>query len=661
MKISELHKELEAGRLLSGDAAFVTLVAIEQLARLQGVPVSALGYAAPLFARAYPIDQTSFPGFHGGVSGFKAWRSIILNAQMRAAPGDTDDDPWRSLMRAHRLGSAPPTYNTFAEMRWHCPAGTLPCNITTDLLLTVAKTVAEEKMLLFRANINAFIGLFKIDLVRQTGLLPAVPPKRLTGTRDHFDLAPMSADIQRLRTNACRADAAYAFDYVNRLAVAAGLLNGATDTLEDLREALIGLPLPADVGVPPIAPQTLRAYIGIIIGVLGGRDPRLSQTEQAWADLRNEARAAGCDTSFLWTLWQSAIPKDLQPKQITPDIALAIVGSYCNTSMPTQCRRGCEQFDALRGVLPPDMLPPLALGISRAPKKHRQPPLPRPPLSVSHQAWNQLYEILKRGSLIDDEFQALSFVKMRAIEDGLLPSEITDTWVEHLRDTCAPHNLSRLYKAVKQISDLSHLGLPKLKPFMKRRDRHGGVPEALQDELTAMLDAMGLSASSRRQMTLATGILIERVGGCNQPNLSAFLDIDVSTFNWGTPEAQRETHVAKILSLRGFRDLPWTDAWRQLQQAVVASGMTALLNPVPKILSWRPEMEPFELHADWARKIDAKLRSTKLNPPHGRADLARTLSRHLAGIDALHEIKSVVSTGLLPPVIGDYRKITLCG
>jgi len=73
----------------------------------------------------------------------------------------------------------------------------------------------------------------------------------------------------------------------------------------------------------------------------------------------------------------------------------------------------------------------------------------------------------------------------------------------------------------------------------------------------------------------------------------------------------------------------------------------------PLLETLRPHPEGLTL--EWAQRLDGEYRSTLKNPPHGRADLAKTLTRHLAAFDALHDIPEVAESGLLPPRIGAIR------
>lgn len=153
---------------------------------------------------------------------------------------------------------------------------------------------------------------------------------------------------------------------------------------------------------------------------------------------------------------------------------------------------------------------------------------------------------------------------------------------------------------------------------------------------------------------MAVGVLTDAMG---RPDLSLkkLLESDMSGYDLGPHEPRRKTHASKIRSLRAFLELPWTPAWRELQRVATGTGLSALDNPVPKVLAWHPGTDPAGLTLDWAQRLDRELRSTLKNPPYGCADLARKLARHLAAFDALHEIPAVAGSGLLPPRIGRIR------
>lgn len=91
------------------------------------------------------------------------------------------------------------------------------------------------------------------------------------------------------------------------------------------------------------------------------------------------------------------------------------------------------------------------------------------------------------------------------------------------------------------------------------------------------------------------------------------------------------------------------------KQTCCRNGDDGIENPVPKVLSWNPGCDPAGLTLEWAQSLDRDLRAKPKNAPHGRADLAITLARHLALFDKLRDVISVRDSGLLPKRIGNIR------
>ena len=168
------------------------------------------------------------------------------------------------------------------------------------------------------------------------------------------------------------------------------------------------------------------------------------------------------------------------------------------------------------------------------------------------------------------------------------------------------------------------------------------------------MEFMNAAKSTRRGFRVAVGTLTDAMGRPDIP-LGKLLQADMSAYDLGAHEPRRKFHANNVRNLREFVELPWTPAWRELQKVVTATGMTARKNPVSKVLAWNPGTDPDGLTLEWAQRLDRDLRSTLKNPPHGRADLAQTLARHLAAFDALHDIPAVAGSGLLPPRIGPIR------
>ncbi len=660
MKLSELHTAIEAGRGpdLNNDQSFATLVAIEHLARIEGIPVSALDFSAPQFGAKFAYQCSGLGELWPGRTQYLAWRNLILNAQMRFMPGDVDADPWASLSRAERLWKDRRSA-TLSGLYSRLPPDTHPRGVTDALLAQIQEGMTLTVPPPFRAGVNAFRQLFRNDLALRTGLLPKVCPNPLPGIRDHQLHSSLSPEINAWRNSLSDREVILALDYLNRLAIAGGRLNGKTDTLEDLRVALCDLPAPEEVDIPSITGRTLRIYVNQVRHTLGGPDPRKTPAEQAWADLRAAARTAGCETSFLWALGKPAATRGLFPTGISENVALELMGSYENASMWSHFRRGCEQFDALRGKIPPDLLPPSPLGIQCPPRRSPRALKPVLPPDPTKTSWGELYARLRGHGWKPSQLSNLSYLRVRATAAGIAPNDLNQSFTDILdREATDVTDRNRLRAAVLGITalskDLAFSDLPNLSPPGYTKFTHGGASEKARDELEELMEFMHAAATTRRSFRVAIGVLTDAMG---RPDISLteIFEADPDAYDFGAHEPRRKVHVNKIRNLRDFHDLAWTPAWRKLQQLVVGTGMTAQLNPVPKVLSWNPGGDPRSLTKEWAQRFDLELRSTLKNPPHGRADLAITLARHLSAFDALQDIPAVAGSRLLPPKIGPIR------
>lgn len=659
MRLSELHAAIDAGEgpVFSGDERFSTLVAIEHLAQIEGLPVSALGFAPPEFGRQYGFPFKHLRGSWSGQAHYVTWRNLILNAQMRFTPSDVDGDPWLSLCRAERIWKKKRAA-TLYDLRNFLPTELLPCEVTDTILMEAYGKVPEEVTGRFRAGVNNFRQLFCQDLALQSGLLPDTCPRPLPRLRDHHILTNMSPEIEGWRNSLADQTIRYQLDYLNRLAVAGGLLNGKTDTLDDLRATICNLPYPTDVDIPPIKAKTLRAYENAVRHALGGHDPRKSPAEQAWADLRRAARAAACETSFLWAVAKPAAARGIFPREISESIALELMLSYSSRSMWLQFRHGCEQFDAIRGKVPLGTLPPFPLGIRRPPPK--PPRVPKPDLLPDpvKTSWADLYARVRAHGWGQRQMISLSGLRGHAIAAGIAPNGLDQAFINDLeRKLCHTVERTSLRAAVLGFIDLrgnpAFSNLPDLSP-PPQKFSHGGPSPKVRAELEELMVFMNAAPTTQRSFSLAVGILTDAMGRPDIP-LKEILQADMSAYDLGPHEPRRKVHADKIRNLREFIELPWTPAWRELQGVAIGTGMTPLNNPIPKVLSWNPGTDPDGITKGWAQLLDRELRSTVKNPPHGRADLAKTFARHLAAFDALHDIPVVTGSGLLPPRIGAVR------
>lgn len=657
MKLSEIHAAIEKGHgpAFTEATAFATVVSIEKVATINKIPVHALDFAAPEFARIYPFDKPDLLYWSGRAKYLK-WRSLILDAQMLFAPGDVEGDPWKSLARAARISLGKHSnvvhLKTFFEPEIH------PQYLNSSIVCDVFKRLPKKRKFIFRTCFNNFLSLFDINLLQASNLLPAEKLQRLPREVLHHN-TPKSPIISGLSLAEDSSYVKSSINLVNKLAVLGGLMNGQTDTINDLRAALPHLPEPSDFGIKISKPEKIvQSAISTVLKKIGGPDFRLSPVKQAWSDLRYAGRQAGCQTGALWSIARRAEDRDLLPSDMTKAIAEQIVYSYTNNSMWNLCREGCEQIDAMRDHVPPYLLPDNPIGIKRRVRPKR-PKLVANPTHVSRDAWNTFTNMLIDIGWKEEEIKRLSFLRVHAIKAGINPEDMSQSFVNKLyQDETEVWRRHLLRASVFCIDELSKNPdfkfLPSLHLPRSQYRSHGGLARQAEETLEALIDFMNPAPSTRRAYRVAVGVLSDAQGNRDVP-LESIIKVDATSLHFGRHERRRARYLGDVRALLTFIQLPWTPAWRELQNAVVKAGITHKDNVVPKILSWSPGTDPDGLTKEWAQRIDRNLRSSLKNPPLGRADLAVTLARQINAFDALHDIPSVAQTGLLPPRIGPIR------
>lgn len=648
MKLGEIYGKVAAGDLLDGEKAYVAIVALELLAKIEGVPVFALDLEAPTFALAYPEMFSDVAASWHGPANYRAWRGNILDAQMWAEPGDTDANPWKSLRRAHRLGMNKDL--TAYQVTRHFPADMVPKDLSYRVAASVFDQLEEQDRLGFRSSWNSFLTVFDNPLALRTGLLPPKRPSRLPKERNHFLLSKMSPEIAKVRAGLRCKSEINALDFINRLAVASGILTGDADSVEDLRRALKCIPKPSDLNLPILSPKVFRQYVNIVCRCLGGRDYRLSNVERAWVDLRRLAREKGMQTSALYNLSIPAANEGILPTEVTASWAQVVIASHTNKSTPTQCRLACEQIDAMRGSLPSELLPPEALGIKR---RKPRPEKKRPAKCPIAAAWDELYSNVRSNEILSTRLKNLWFLRAEAIKVSLEPAELTQEWLMALREEVPRNRLTPLYRGIELISDIE--GFEHISPIWHKRQKHAGLPVELEAELDEFLAFLGAAPTTCRSIKLAVGILVDRCF-LNEPvSLAQICKLDLKDVDLQCTDQQSSAHKDRVMQLKRYFALNWTPEWETLQRTAVDAGIGLKDNPIPKVLSWKPDPLPGSLKLEWGQALDRELRSTIAFPPYGRADLAKTLASHLAAFDRLHQIVEIAETGLLPEPLGPLR------
>lgn len=658
MRISEIYRAISIDKDMSTTEAFALLAAIEFLAGLEGVPVSALNLAAPEFAKKYP--RLPADGNHRGlqISQYQKWRRVLLDVQMLYSPGDVDGCPWTSLGRSARLATGGKRQAFLPYLRNALPAGFAPKDLNDQVLEDTEKTVKHRKRTAYRQDVRAFAGLSDFDLVIKSGLMPTnriTPPSLVPG---HINHAAMSDEIRAFRNGLVKKEDTLFLDFTNRLAVTSGLLNGKTDTLEDLVASFADLPDPESVGMPSVQANTINDRLTRIRVLTALPDPRLPPVRRAWEHLRAQARKMGCKTDYLWALSQCAEKRDFKPCDLTTRSSELMLHSLATSVDKANFRHGCEQFDACFGKLADDLLPIGRLGIRRLSSAPLKAPKPQKIDNPVNEAWAEFYiRLREKGWRHADIGNKISVLRAIATRHALNPDDINAVRAGELRGYCVRKDLARLNRAIeiffllRETMDLDPkaINLPRV-----RWRTHGGVPEDVLAPLESFIDEMNFAPSSQRAFRVAIGALSDAF---DEESLTwkHVLSVDLSSIDWGSHNYQCAVHIAKIESIREWFSLPWTEDWHALQWAISRAGISAIATPVPKILRYTMGCQPSELDLHWARETDRDLRSTINNPPHGRADLAKTLCRNLKALDGLWSVPVLAESGLLPDVIGSVR------
>jgi hypothetical protein len=655
MKMSEIYSAISISKEISTTKAYALSAAIEFLAGLEGVPVSALNLAAPEFSKKYP--QVPVDGNYRGLpfSAYLKWRRVLLDLQMLHSPGDVDGCPWLSLGRAFRLATGSKSGNFLPYLRAALPENISPKDMDDEILGITEKALSGKKSSLFRQDVRAFSALSDLDLVRRSGLMPTsriTPPPIIVG---HIHHAAMSDEIRTFRRGLLKTTDTHALDFANRLAVSSGLLNGVTDTLEDLVKTFATLPAPDSVGMPSVNENTINRCLTRVRCLTALPDPRHPPVLRAWEHLRAQARKMGCKTDYLWALAQCAERHGLSPCDLATESAELMLQSLTTSVDKAHFRRGCYQFDAYFGELANDLLPTEQLGIIRPTPAPPKPPKVENPVNI---AWSEFYVRLRHeGMTARDIGNKLSILRVAATRSALRPTEINQNWIDKLDATYLQKDRTRLSVAVNMLRRLQNdhsYGLAELKCPVDRRRSHGGSSEQIAQELEKYFEEMNFSSSSRREFRVAVGALSDTLGRKDM-SWEDVLSMDMDSIDWQNHIQRRDAYIVLIKRIQEWFSLPWTADWHALQWAISRAGISAINTPVPKILRFTGGRNPADLDQLWAKETDRDLRSTIKNPPHGRADMALTLCRNLKALDELWSVPALAKSGLLPDIIGNVR------
>lgn len=210
-------------------------------------------------------------------------------------------------------------------------------------------------------------------------------------------------------------------------------------------------------------------------------------------------------------------------------------------------------------------------------------------------------------------------------------------------------NRASLLQAVRTLNDwrrtTAYPGLPPealdVDRVLRRRKR--ALPACLSSAIVEHCRAVGLSDNTRKSYENAAATAYVHaprapttLDELTDPELIAAVD---GALTGPALKAWRAVR-GYLTCMRRYEDLPWTPAWRALQQAVVAAGVAPADNPVPDLLAEAAGREPAELDTAWAQGVMFSL----------RYDRRRTWAAVLGRLERLRAHRQLA--GSLPAPLG---------
>jgi hypothetical protein len=670
--LHEIYIALQDGSLRHANPQ-AAIAALDLVSHFHGLPLAMLDLDAPKFALAFPRNQVpdfAQPVFGREVPRYRQFRNTVLDCQMLAGPGDVDSSGWFSLQRVARLclGDAARALSGVMSI---ISGNTEPWELDRGLALSIHKDLVGSPRSAFRHGLSLIDRLHDFDLARKSGLLPAERIGRLPTRKDHAGLEPLPATLRALRDASPR-PTQNAIDFLWRLAVAADVFRRGEDpSLEAFARRLPELARldPACHGLA-LSGKTLNGYYQRLVRALvsaGCPDPRVTSPRASWRRLHKAAAAAGVNPAELYPVSSRAVRDGLGPGDVTPAWFAQTCAMLDRTGSHLFCRAAVA-FDALLGGsgIPPELLPAEPSGMTRARRRRgtpAPPPAPRPAKVLDSwvEAWGQLFAAARAEGFDEASLHPLYRLRAQAIRARLAPCDLTVDWIVDLLDQDSAGLSSVIYASTRLLDRFA--GRARLRDLVPREKlaaevyarRHDRRPltKPLEAALEETLDLMGARGSYRREAAAALKALVEVSGTYSK--LDKLLRRRFDAFDWSPFGDRAKAYILVLTRMRDFRNLPWSDNWRALQRTIVGAGVPMAENPIPKLLPYAGGIEPSQLDASWARETDRKLRSTVLQPPHGRADLAGTFANNVRRLDRLQDIAEVAASGLLPPRIGTYR------
>lgn len=659
MTLAEIFAALDARQpvpaaLSAGAHPIAIRSALALLAPIIGLQLAAIDLPPPSFSVRFPKDAV--PDEAAGVFGrelsrYRAWRRVILDAQLLATRRVVDHDPWDALRRVTRLVTGASEVAALYALGSRMP-GLAPRDLSFARAVATQERLSGTERATFRRAYVIIGQLHDHELATGLGILPPRlgPLPRRERLPEHPPVPPKLAEF------AVESGVEVPAVHCWTIAVRAGLVPADSD------------PDPASAFPPEIwarlaaadprvhgmelLPGTMAGYRQRLAHALtqaGAPDPRVCPIPGAWRALKSAIRRRGRRADGLSAVSLPATQDGLRPSDITPQWISALLARETDRLRRNAIRSAAMLLDTLGedASIPAELLARQPTGIVHLGARESRR-APRPTVNPVKQAWAEFLSDACAEGIPKGQLAPVIRLGRRAERRRLRPADLNAPAVEDLcrRSTRAERaavadalEAFRLHPALCR-----HLPPEPIGPSSAHKPGRGlaAVDPGIAAEADALLAEQGAAPSTRRAAKAAGAALSRAALATNLPlgSLDDLLRLDASALDWSSDAQWAPAHQKAIGLLRSFRFLPWTPAWRALQRAAVAAGVGMVENPVASLLVVAGGREPAELDGAWARAIDRRHRTA------GRADLARTFEANVARLDRLHTIPAIAAAGL---------------
>lgn len=265
--------------------------------------------------------------------------------------------------------------------------------------------------------------------------------------------------------------------------------------------------------------------------------------------------------------------------------------------------------------------------------------------------WDQLLNFAKSLNSPSLNMRGLSLLRRLAHEydPTLPPAGITRNVAATLLATARAQQKGHRFAEGLKSLDLLRTQMPALLPQDPigsfedgRKQGNLDLPQALEAALQDNADFAGFTPAGKKALLVAVRKLYSVCG--DQSAFEAPLDeipfAKLLTVAITVQPEIMEPYRNELARLAERVGAKWSAGWHQLQQAIVAAGVSRRDNPLEALLvvAGPAGYEPWTIDREWAWCHERTL----------RPDLRDTWSRNVARFDALRDLASIASSGLLP-------------